>query len=168
MAAGGFAVGWFNDTYTAPALESALPTLQTNHILAKATDTVSTGITSWGAGKFFNAVGLRRVGEAVSGGGYFVTALKALATPIDGAEVKLTTPSPLSLFRASQATNKGQLPGATPVPQLAAGNGPNNTGYANGAATPAATAANSGFQFNTDGTFQSVPAPPSSNLDWGA
>lgn len=176
MAAGGFAVGYINDTFTAPTLENALPSLQTNHMLAKATDTGSTALTAFVAGKALDAIGMRRIADAVEGGGYFVAALKALATPIDGAEVKLTTPSPLSLFRASLATSPAQVTttqqttgamgaGTQAAPQL--GPGPNNSGYASAPAGAVATQLNSGYQYNPTGTFSNVPAPPTTNLDWG-
>jgi len=142
MAIGGFAIGWANDSYVAPFLETNLPFLQSNHLPAKVTDAATTGVTTFAVGQGLRALNLGRVARAVEGGGYFVTALKALAIPIPGAEVKLTVPSPLSLFRSQAA-----LPSPADVKQL--GSGGSGAPYAFGNAL-------------------SVPAPANAAADWGA
>lgn len=188
-ALGAFAVGWLNDAYTQPALEGAFKGLQTNHTMAKAVDAGSLVGTSWLAGEALDMVGLDRVATPVRTGGFFYAGLKAITILIPGAEAKLTTPSPLSLFRAALATNPpaaggvgpGNMPASGPAPQVAgplaqlgpAGSTSGSTNYGGSVSSQAAgqggsgLAQTSGYALQPAGTFQFVPKPTSQYLDAG-
>lgn len=124
-AGGAFAVGAFNDAFTAPFVDRTFPTFVADHTMSKAVDTGTTFGTAVAAGFVLRKLGLGRLADPIEEGGQIVAALKGIATLIPGFEVKLTTPSPLSLFRATNAAapagstatpGQQQIGGGTPTP----------------------------------------------------